>query len=160
MPKTASRKIQRSSRPRWMIAVPILLLIAVVALVYFLSRNSSFLTRQPTPTPTEVTQFSVDDAFVLFGVDGVTYLDVRPATAYKAYRIVNSVNIPAEELSSRMGELDKSKTIVIFDASGAQPAIDAQASLRGAGFKKAIWVRGGMEAWVQRRYPLVGTAPY
>jgi rhodanese-related sulfurtransferase len=158
MPRPAATKAKKTLFPRWTIAIPIVLLLGVIALVLFLSRDSLFLTRTPTPTP-PITDISVDEAFVLFGEQAVTFLDLRPAVEWKAYRIDKSVNIPYADFAGRINELTRTDTIVVIDAIGGEPAIKTQESLKRAGFT-AIWVRGGMEAWVQRRYPLIGTAPY
>ena len=159
MPSTKAARSKKPLFPRWTIAIPILLLLGAIALVLFLSRNSLFLTRTPTAT-LPITEISVDEAFILFGEQGVTFLDLRPGVEYQAYRIDKSVNIPYAELSGRINELTKTNTIVIFDTIGGEPAIKTQETLKQSGFANVIWVRGGIEAWVQRRYPLIGTAPY
>jgi rhodanese-related sulfurtransferase len=143
-----------------MIVASIFLFMAAAALIYFLSRNSFSLTRPPAATPTVLTDVSVDEAFFLFGEDGVVFLDIRPDYEWKAYRIDKSVNIPYADISKRLGELPKTGTIVVMDAIGGEPAIKTFDLLKQAGFTNAIWVRGGIEAWVQRRYPIIGTAPY
>ena len=158
-PKTNQRPI-----PVWVMAGSIVLLAAIAVLVYFfrsdLAKVIQFPTRIPTATPTPAPDMSVDDAFFLFGEKGVVFLDIRPSAQWKAYRIQNSVNIPADELSGRLGELNHTDTIVVFDTIGGEGALKGYDLLKQAGFSSVFWVRGGMEAWVQRKYPLVGTAPY
>ncbi len=98
--------------------------------------------------------------FLAFGTKGVTFLDVRPAIEWNTYRIEKSVNIPIAELSGRLSELHQTDTIVIFDASGGEPARKAYDILKQAGFPNIAWVQGGIQAWALKRYPVIGTAPY
>lgn len=49
---------------------------------------------------------------------GATILDVRSPGEYAGGHVKKSVNIPLDQLKSRMGELDKSKAIVTCCASG------------------------------------------
>lgn len=164
MPTATHPKNQSARRPLnpGLIAASIALVVVIAALVYFVRPSLAKLFPPPanTPTPTLTQDISVDDAFFLFGEPGVTFLDVRDSSDWKAFRIDKSVNIPVQELSKRLNELPKTGSIIVFDAGGGEPAMDAYAALKKAGFHDVTWVLGGMEAWVQRQYPLVGTAPY
>jgi rhodanese-related sulfurtransferase len=162
MPSKNPSRPQSPQRPIpiWWIVAGIIILIAAVALIYFLSLRSTTLTQSPTLTPTLTADISVDDAFVVFGDKNVLFLDVRPASDWKAYRIDKSVNIPVSELSGRLSELPRTGAIIIIDALGGEQAAKAYDILKQAGFTSVSWVKGGIEAWVLRRYPLIGTAPY
>jgi len=166
MPTKVSPKKRTASRvlPTWVIWGSIALLVAIVALIYFLSRISQNKIQPPTPTPSPTTslpaEITVDEAYLLFGLKGITFLDLRPAADWKAYHVGKSINFSPEQLSSHLTELTRTDTIVIFDAFGGDTSQRAVMSLKQAGFPKVTMVKGGIDAWVQKRYPLIGTAPY
>ncbi len=153
-------KTTRRGLPPWVMVGSIILIMVIAALVYFLGRSIPNAPRTPTPTPTLVPDITVDDAFFLFGEKGVFFLDVRPAADWKAYHIEKSVNIPIAELASRLSEVSRTDTIVVVDFNYGEAALDAVDTLKQAGFDKVTAVRGGIQAWVNKRYPLIGTAPY
>lgn len=145
----------------WSLVVLAVVLVSAVALVYVLSRNAKkAVAPAPTPAAGLRDQISADDAFFIFGESGVTFLDIRPAVEWKAYHIDKSINIPATELKGRLAELPTTGTIVIFDKSGGEQAHQSFDLLQQSGFQKVTSVKGGMDAWLERRYPIVGTAPY
>ncbi len=68
---------------------------------------------------------------------GAIVVDVRSAAEFKGGAREGSVNIPLNELSSRAGKLDRSKTIVLCCASGTRSGMAAVA-LRKMGFKDVV----------------------
>ncbi|MEI6515395.1 MAG: rhodanese-like domain-containing protein [bacterium] len=65
---------------------------------------------------------------------GALVVDVRTAAEYKGGHVDGALNIPVQELESRLGELkDKQRAIVVYCASGIRSA-RAAAILRKAGF--------------------------
>lgn len=159
--KPVKKKTSRRDIPAWWVAIGVVLLVTAVLLIFFLSGLSErVFIREQTPTPTLVGEIDVDRAYQVFAEQGVVFLDVRTAQEFKAYRIARSVNIPLTELSRREGELSPAESIYIFDRIGGEPAMRAYASLKQGGFTRVFWVSGGMDAWVQKRYPFIGTAPY
>lgn len=69
-------------------------------------------------------------------------LDVRDAVEREVGFINNSVNIPVNELRSRMGELDRSKEIVTYCAVGLRGYVAARI-LKQYGFEKVRNLSGG-----------------
>ena len=78
--------------------------------------------------------------------DSYTIVDVRQPSEYEAGHIPDAVLIPVSRLDSRVGELDKEKTAVVYCAVGGRSRVAAQ-MLAGKGFEKVINVAGGYKAW-------------
>ncbi len=67
--------------------------------------------------------------------NGAVIIDVRTTTEYKLYgHIKGSVNIPLDELSGKISQLDKSKPVITVCQSGARSK-SASAYLTKLGFK-------------------------
>ncbi len=163
--RPAKQKTSRRPLPIWMMAAAVVILLGAAVLIYFLTANSDKLASQPTrigftPSPTLTAEVSVDDAYQLMGGKNVVFLDVRSAASFTAFHIQTAINIPAEELSQKLDLVAKGNTVIIFDDYGGDPARSAYTLLKQAGFPKVGWVTGGMEAWVAKNYPFIGTARY
>ncbi|MBI3172972.1 MAG: rhodanese-like domain-containing protein [Chloroflexi bacterium] len=122
----------------------IVLLFVIVFLIASLSGGSS------GNLPAEI---SVQEAYQKYQ-QGVFLLDVRRPDEWDMYHVANTVQIPLDELSSRLSELPKDQPIMIICHSGNRSG-QAQAILAQAGFN-ATSVAGGMIAWNQAGYPLEG----
>ena len=98
-------------------------------------------------SPTEVTQ--------LINRGKTTILDVRDAAEYAAGHLRDARHIPLGELSSRIAELDKSrsKTVVVVCQRGTR-ADRAVRQLTAAGFTDVTTLDGGMAAWQAAGLPL------
>ncbi len=83
-----------------------------------------------------------------------TVVDLRNAEAYARGHIVNSKNIPFDELAARKDTLNTSKPVVAVCDSGIT-STKAVALLRQAGFESAYGLKGGMNAWGQAGLPVV-----
>ena len=75
-------------------------------------------------------------------------LDVRDAAEFAKGHLRDAKNIPLADLSSRIAELEKSKskTIVVVCQTGAR-ADKAVKVLEGAGFTDVVSLDGGLTAW-------------
>ena len=73
-------------------------------------------------------------------------IDVRKADDYRRTRIAASRNIPADQIQNRLGELDKSRPVVLVDRTGGLSKTVAQL-LRGVGFEKVYILENGLFAW-------------
>jgi rhodanese-related sulfurtransferase len=82
-------------------------------------------------------------------------LDVRTEAEYARVRIPGSLNIPIDELSGRLSEIDVAKTdeIVVHCYSGYR-AKKAEAILLQAGFLNVRDLDGHMEGWKRGDYPI------
>jgi rhodanese-related sulfurtransferase len=155
------KKASGLALPRWALWSGLALaLIIIVSVVYLVTRRGRAASVEATPTEALSAEMSVDDAFFLFGEKSVLFVDVRPAYAWKAFHIDQSVSIPEEELSQHLDEIPKTDTVIIVDELGGEPAQRTSAILKQAGYHKVTMMLGGIQAWVQKRYPLIGTAPY
>ena len=117
-------------------------LILVVLLVMQQSRNAgrNLSTRELTA------MVNRDEAFTL---------DIRPKKDFITGHIVGSVNISNDQLTTRMGELEKhkDKTIIVVCASGIN-AGGACSELKKAGFTAAR-LSGGITGWRSENLPVV-----
>jgi sulfur-carrier protein adenylyltransferase/sulfurtransferase len=82
-------------------------------------------------------------------------LDVREPHEYELARIEGSRLIPLADLPQRLGELDKTREILVHCKLGGRSA-KAVALLRDRGFR-AVNVAGGIAAWSERIDPSVPT---
>jgi rhodanese-related sulfurtransferase len=75
---------------------------------------------------------------------GAVLVDVRTTTEYAAGHVEGAINIPVGELSSRLGELEKSRPLVVYCASGGR-AGNAAILLCGEGYQ--TYNLGAMTNW-------------
>lgn len=85
----------------------------------------------------------------------VALYDVRTPGEYAGGHVPGAVNIPLDQLSSRMDELapHKGEPVYLVCASGNRSG-KAQAQLAAAGFSNPINVEGGTRAWQAAGKPL------
>ncbi len=95
------------------------------------------------------------DAVKLINNDGVV-IDIRSSEAFARGHIVNARNIPADELASKLEQLEplKSKPLIAVCDSGMTSSRTVN-TLRGAGFESVYNLKGGMNAWSQAGLPVV-----
>jgi rhodanese-related sulfurtransferase len=95
------------------------------------------------------------DAVRLINNDA-TVIDLRSSEAFSRGHIVNSRNVPMDELDARMNKLAalKSKPVIAVCEAGvtSTKAVDA---LRKSGFESAYGLKGGMNAWSMAGLPVV-----
>ena len=98
-------------------------------------------------TPLEVTQ--------LINRGKTTVVDVRSAEEFAAGHLRDAKNIPLADLSTRIGELEKSKTraVIVVCQSGAR-ADKAVRQLAAAGFNDVVRLDGGIAAWQAAGLPI------
>ena len=80
-------------------------------------------------------------------------LDVREDDEWAAGHIDGAQHIPLRELSARLGELPKERTIVAVCRSGGRSGA-AVSGLRKLGYQ-AENLEGGVNAWDRAKLPLV-----
>ena len=96
---------------------------------------------------------SSEQAVSLINTQNALVVDVRAQKDFKRVRIANSVNIPANEIQNRLGELSKDRTIIVVDNSGNMSAA-ASKLLRGVGFTKVYVLDSGLVGWMRDKLPL------
>jgi rhodanese-related sulfurtransferase len=80
-------------------------------------------------------------------------IDVRTPEENKAGRIAGSKLIPLGELSSRLGEIDKSKPVILYCRSGNRSGQGLKI-LFASGYKDAKHLQGGIGAWSAAGLPV------
>ena len=123
----------------------LLIIIAVIAAVSL--AMSLINTRRFGP------MVSSEQAVSLINKQNALVVDVRAQKDFKRVRIANSVNIPANEIQNRLGELSKDRTIIVVDNSGNMSAA-ASKLLRGVGFTKVYVLDSGLVGWMRDKLPL------
>ena len=83
-------------------------------------------------------------------------LDVRNPEEIAICRIAGSTVIPLPELPNRLGELDRSRSMVVHCKSGVRSA-KAITLLQGAGFSGLKNLKGGILAWIKEVDPSLPT---
>jgi phage shock protein E len=81
-------------------------------------------------------------------------LDVRRPDEFAEAHIENALNIPLDQLSERIEELKKYKTVYIHCKRGgrAKTAFD---TLKNSGLSNLVCIDdAGMDAWLERGYPV------
>ena len=96
---------------------------------------------------------SSEQAVSLINKQNALVVDVRAQKDFKRVRIANAVNIPANEIQNRLGELSKDRTIIVVDNSGNMSAA-ASKLLRGVGFTKVYVLDSGLVGWMRDKLPL------
>ena len=79
-------------------------------------------------------------------------VDVREPQEFQICRIPGTVLMPLGDVPRRVGELDKTKEIVVHCKSGVRSAKAAE-FLRSAGFPRVKNLTGGILAWIDRIDP-------
>ncbi len=79
-------------------------------------------------------------------------VDVRTDEEWQAGRIAEARHIPLESLSDQLGELDRSKPVVLYCRGGDRSGSAAQA-LAASGWE-ARHLEGGLSAWAEAGLPL------
>lgn len=110
------------------------LLIIAFAAQFFVSSCSSAQqeakTTSESNTTTQQNKSSID-------FENAVFVDVRTPGEFERGSFENAINIPLNELSSRVNELDKEDQIVVFCKSGAR-ASNALQILKNKGFSNVI----------------------
>jgi phage shock protein E len=83
-------------------------------------------------------------------------LDVRHADEFHDGHIAGALNIPEEQLGSRVGALGvpRDREIVVYCVAGRRAA-RAQDTLQSHGYSHVRLLDGSLDAWRQQNFPLV-----
>ena len=87
-------------------------------------------------------------------------LDVRSAEEFAAGHIPGAINIPYDEIPSRLAELAEFRDteLVVYCRTGRRAGI-AEATLREAGFSSVSDLDGHMREWTAARHPVTDPQP-
>lgn len=97
------------------------------------------------PTPVENISGAELQA-LMASQEPLVILDVRTATEYEAGHIPGSINIPLDQLSSRLGELDPNIPVACVCSGGYRSGQAAQI-LAAAGFSSVMNLERGLASW-------------
>lgn len=102
-----------------------------------------------------VTTLEPQEAVKLINADAVV-IDLRSTEAFARGHIVNSRNIPADELGEQSAVIEKfsGRPIVAVCEAGMTSGRTVD-KLRKAGLENVFGLRGGIAAWQQASLPLV-----
>src|SRR6516164_11096755 len=87
--------------------------------------------------------------------DNIGVLDVRSAAEFATGHIPGAVNIPMEQVESRLEDLPQGPLVLICE-SGKRAEIVAGWLTRG---RDVTLLEGGTRAWRDAGYPLIACAP-
>lgn len=85
-------------------------------------------------------------------------LDVRTPEEFAAGHIAGAVNIPYDQVASRLEEIPKDKEVVLYCKSGRRSGMAAE-TLAVNGYTKLGHLDGDMQGWTAAGRPVEGTAP-
>jgi phage shock protein E len=87
--------------------------------------------------------------------EGALILDVRTQGEFDSGHVPGAMNIPHDELSSRLAELDseKGEPVVVYCRSGKRAGM-ASTVLLGAGYTNVLHLTGDMNAWQANGLPI------
>ena len=103
--------------------------------------------RQATP------EIGVDELAELIGAGSVHVLDVREDWEYRRRRVPGALSVPLGRLTAQLAALPRDKPLAVICESGSR-SIAATDFLLRQGFRGAVSVRGGTEAWARGRRPI------
>lgn len=97
---------------------------------------------------------NVDVNEMMINEEEFVLVDNRRADEYAEGYIDPAINIPLEEMMTRLGELDKTSKIIVYCRSGVRGLIGTLA-LRLSGFENAYNMSGGILGWQAAELPVV-----
>lgn len=93
------------------------------------------------------------DATTLINRKNAQVLDVRKAADFKKGHIAGSINAPADQIQSLLGQLDKTRPVLVVDNTGSV-ARGVAKLLRSIGFTEVCLLEGGLAEWQKNNMPL------
>ena len=98
-------------------------------------------------TPAQLTELrAAPDAPVLV-------LDVRTPEEFAAGHVPGAVNIPYDQVGTRLSEIPKTEEVVLYCRTGRRAALAAE-TLSAAGYKKLAHLTGDMQGWTAAGLPV------
>ncbi len=156
--KSRAKKTSRRSLPEWAVwsIVGAILILAVAA--FFYARDHPVGEAGQALLEGIPDEVGAETAFILYNREAL-FVDIRPVDEWETFHIENSVSIPLDQLSGRLGEVPLDGLIVVFDRSG-ESGPQARDLLLASGYARVTALAGGIQAWIAAGYPVQGTAPY
>lgn len=102
-----------------------------------------------TPAVTDISQ----EEFLSSPPEGAVILDVRTEAEFGSGHVPGAVNIPHDELASRLSELASTdQPVVVYCRSGKRAGV-ASSVLLDAGYTNVLHLEGDMNAWQANGLP-------
>ena len=114
---------------------------------------------QPATPSVQLAQVS-QDALVKMQADKgseVFVLDVRTPKEFAEGHVPGAVNIPYDQVASRLGEIPKDDEIVLYCHSGRRAGLAAE-TLAANGYTQLAHLEGDMRGWQQAGRPVQASA--
>ena len=107
---------ERSPNSRILIVLLVAGGLLLVAAAFLLGRQRPAAAPAPLQEDTysEITRIPLEDAKAALDAGSAVFLDVRSATAFQAGHVEGAINIPLDELETRLGELNKEQWIITY----------------------------------------------
>jgi phage shock protein E len=98
---------------------------------------------------------SIDTAIELMDdKPDMVILDVRTPSEYSEAHIEGAVNIPVDELETRLTELSQDDEILVYCRTGNRSSTAVEL-LEDAGFTKLYHMSAGISVWIEQGHPVV-----
>ena len=85
---------------------------------------------------------------------GLVILDVRTVSEYESGHLDGAINIPVDELSGRLSELNQDDELLVYCRTGNR-STTAVGILRENGYDQIFHMDGGIVAWNSAGFPTV-----
>ncbi len=123
---------------------------------YSLIMGSKSKSEKSKMAPLKITRISSKELLSALDEGKFLILDVRPSLEFKAGHLPGARNLPLEELSKQLEEIQQGKILVVYDRLSNRTRKAVQ-QLMDAGFD-VLELSGGLTVWAAHDYPLeVGT---
>lgn len=138
-----------------LIGVIVVVVVAVAALI-LTGRPVSAPSSSSEAVPTVMSGVISPQAYTAQFVDAAAahqLIDVRTPEEFASGHLPNAINIPLQEMSSRLGEISQDEPVVLYCRSGNRSGQAAQL-LGEEGFTQVLDL-GGIQAWEAAGLPVV-----
>jgi rhodanese-related sulfurtransferase len=137
--------------------------VAFLAFVALLTACGGGKSRIDTPPPADgisgiVNEITPQDALPRVQAAYAQFVDVRTPQEYVAGHAVRAINIPLEELPSKLDRLEKNEPVYIICQTGRRSREAGEILLKN-GYPWVFSVTGGTSAWQTAELPMEGVRP-
>jgi rhodanese-related sulfurtransferase len=135
----------------------LLIALAVLAGPVAIAADPAPSTPSSAKAPAAVVQPMSQDALLQHQAqhpDHLFLLDVRTPEEYAEGHIAGAVNVPYDQLATRLAEVPKDKDVVLYCRSGRRAGIAADV-LAANGYTRLSHLEGDMIAWSEKGRPVV-----
>jgi phage shock protein E len=104
-----------------------------------------------------IPQISADNVNKSLGDNAnIILLDVRTPQEYSKGKISGSINLPVDQVASKIGQVipDHEKKIYVYCLSGSRSSVAVETMIR-LGYKNVFSMTSGLLAWRIKKYQMV-----